>query len=336
MSRRTITAIGIGIGALFVLATIGVAGADEPLELRWIPTGTETALSGIPYNNAIYHVRINATMSTKPADRYYAIRGVSTTGGNFAIQAVPAFLHPEADRNVRNDWFVNNDPSNIKTAELPEGYFLTSIQMCDDGDTDETREFKGVRVWGHKLDASGRPISPIGPVGFTRTGCKQWRNKVSCPTGTIAHSLKYYNLAALSLFCSKVEPAVGVWNPWSGQVLAGGYFKDATGKIHVKLRTKNDSHTTGNVELAEVKLMSGGAAVCQDKYSAGPAIPYHSYKDVDFALPCDWAKIKAAGGAACKLGDSCTVKLKGVIRAKVEGLIEEHPDETTVAINHIP
>jgi hypothetical protein len=134
--------------------------------------------------------------------------------------------------------------------------------------------------------------------------------------------------------CSKVEPAVGVWNPWSGQVLDGGYFKDGTGKIHVKLRTKNDSHTTGNVELAEVELMSGGEAVCQAKISSQPAIPYNNYKDVDIAIPCDWAKIKTAGG--CKMGDTCSIKFKGIIKAKVEGLVEEHPYETTVVVKHIP
>ncbi|MCK9458924.1 MAG: hypothetical protein M0R80_04730 [Proteobacteria bacterium] len=334
MSRHATTIIGLCAGALLTLGVLGAAGADEPLALRWIPTGTKTALSGIPYNDDVSHVRINATMGTKPEDRYYAIRGIRTSGGNFGIQVVPAFLHPAADRNVRNDWFRHSDPTNVKTAELPEGYFVTSLQMCDDGDTDETREFKGVRVWGHRLDSLGRTLDPKGPVELTRTGCKQWRAKVSCPSGTIAHSLLYHNLSALQLFCSKVEPAVGVWNPWSGRVLDGGYFKDGTGKIHVKLQAKNDSHTTGNVELATVKLMSGGAAVCQAKVAAQPAIPYGHTQDLDLGLPCDWQKIKTAGG--CKLGDSCSVKLKGIIKAKVEGLVEEHPYETTVTLKHIP
>jgi hypothetical protein len=324
----------LAVGALLVVAMIGAAGADEPLKLRWIPTGTKTALSGIPYNDDVSHVRINATMSTRPEDRYYAIRGIRTSGGNFAIQVVPAFLNPAADRDVRNDWFRNTASTNIKTAELPEGYFVTSVQMCDDGETDATREFKGVRVWGHKLDSLGRTVNPTGPVEFTRTGCKQWRDKVSCPSGTIAHSLLYHNLSALQLFCSKVGPDEGVWNPWSGRVLDGGQFRDSTGKIHVKLEAKNESHTTGNVELATAKLMSGGDAVCQAKVTAQSPIPYGHTQELDLALPCDWQKIKTASG--CKLGDSCSVKLKGIIKAKVEGLVEEHPYETTVTLKHVP
>lgn len=336
MSRHATTIIGLCAGALLTLGVLGAAGADEPLALRWIPTGTKTALSGIPYNDFTTHVRINSTMSTKTTDRYYAIRGLSTAQGpncSFAISVVPAFLHPDADRSIHVEWYAGNNPAGIKTAALPEGTFVTSVQICDN-DGEASREIKGARVWGHRLDSLGRTIDPTGPVEFTRTNCKKWRDKVSCPTGTIAHSLIYHNGAAVSLFCSKVQPAAGVWNPWSGRVLDGGYFKDGTGKIHVKLQAKNDSHTTGNVELATVKLMSGGEAVCQAKVAAQPAIPYGHTQDLVLALPCDWQKIKTAGG--CKLGDSCSVKLKGIIKAKVEGLVEEHPYETTVTLKHIP
>jgi hypothetical protein len=334
MSRNTtLTAVTL-FGALVLLGTVRWAGAATPLKLRWIPRGTETAISGIPYNpDHSVHVRIKASMSYDPEDRYYAIRGIRTAGMNYSISVVPAFLHPNADRGIQAEWFVHSETSNLKSAELPEGCFLTSVQICDD-DKGTSFEVRGVRVWGHKLDESGRPISPTGPVEFTRTGCKKWRDKVSCPSGTIAQSLRAYSSNAISLVCSKVEPAEGPWNPWSGRAL-DGHFKDGTGMIHMKVQMKNGSHTTGVVELADVKLMSGGQTVCQAKTSSASApIPAGSTKDVEFAIPCDWARIKQAGG--CKLGDTCAVKLSGTIQARVDGLLETHTYGNDATLSHVP
>jgi hypothetical protein len=322
------------VGGLVLLGTAGGAGADDPLKLRWIPRGTETAISGIPYHpDHSEHVRIKKSMSSMPDDRYYAVRGVRTAGMNYSISVVPAFLHPAADRNIQAEWFVHSETSSMKSAELPEGYFLTSVQVCDD-EKGASFEIRGVRVWGHRLDASGRPISPIGPKEFTRTGCKKWRDKVSCPSGTIAHSLRAYSSNAISLVCSEVKPAEGPWNPWSGQAL-DGHFKDGTGKIHLKVRAKNESHTTGVIEFADVRLMSGGQAVCQIKTSSPSApIPSGSSKELELAVPCDWAKIKQAGG--CKVGDTCAVRFSGTIKARVDGLLETHSYGNEATLSHVP
>jgi hypothetical protein len=331
--KKTTTMILL-IGSLALLGTVRWADAGDPLRLRWIPRGTETALSGIPYNpDHSQHVRVTKSMSYAPEDRLYAVRGIRTAGANFSISVVPAFLHPDADRNIQADWFGYSETSNMKTAELPAGYFLTSVQICDD-EKGQSYEIRGVRVWGHKLDASGRPISPIGPVEFTRSGCKKWRDKVSCPSGTIAQSVRAYSSSAISLVCSKVEPADGPWNPWSGQAL-DGHFKEGTGKIHVKVRIKNESHSTGVIELADVGLLSGGQVVCRDKTaSASSAIPTGSHKEVEFGLACDWERIKKAGG--CKLGDTCSVKLAGTIKARVDGLLETHAYGNDVTLSRVP
>jgi len=332
MPRHAISTIGPCIGALFVVLAVSDARGDDPLKLRWIPRGTETAMSGAAYRTDYsYHVRMLPSTSYKPEDRYYAVRGIRTCEPNTSVNVVPAFLHPNANKNIQTAWFAGSSTGNMKSVELPEGYLLSSAQVCTDKND---HELKGVRIWGHKLDPSGRPITPTGPQEFTRDGCKKWGEKVSCATGTIAQSIRYYAPAGISLVCSKAEPAVGVWNAWSAQVV-DGYFKDATGKIHATLRMKNETHTTGVVEFADIKLMSGGDVACQTKTtSPSPQIPSGYTKDSQLDIVCDWEKIKKAGG--CRVGDTCNVKFKGVLKARVDDLLEEHPYSSDVVLKHIP
>lgn len=195
-----------------VLLSVGFASGvlASSSKYRWeAPATRVVGYSGAPIDvNKTDWVRINKTMTDKPEDRVYGIKGITWYGlDGCGIQALPALLHPSADPAVRNDRFgctEANKPS--KTVSLPDGYVLTGLQLCDNGETGWRKDLKGLRIWGHKLDATGRPIQPVGPVEEQRSGCKRWRQQISCPTGQIVVSFDTYlpNSTAMRLRCASV------------------------------------------------------------------------------------------------------------------------------------
>ncbi len=336
MSRVGVFSVGLAVCALIVVGLSAGAEAGNPKKLRWVPsTSDDTAKSGAPYKTHYHeHVRIKKSMSTKAEDRHYALRGMRFAGPDSrAVSSVPGFLHPDADRNIVANWYGDNDTSNRQEAVLPGGYFITSVQICDNNKSSNVRELKGLRVWGHKLDNSGRPIQPVGPVEVKKSNCKKWRTKVSCPTGQIAHSYRSYpnRNSSIALVCAKVERDEGAYNPFSATGGNGSVFNTGAKKLYLNVDVKNGSHTTGTVSFLDVKVMSGGDVLYQaKKTNPTSAMAYGHTKQVKFTTSANWSKIQQAGG--CKTGNTCEVTIKGTIRSTVQGLQETHAYKSTVSI----
>ena len=336
MSKFGVVSISLVVCALLIAGISTGAIAGSPKKLRWVPsTSGDTVKSGAPYRTDYHeHVRVTKAMSTKPEDRHYAIRGMKFAGPDSrAVSSVPAFLHPDADRSIQANWYGDNDIRNPKEAKLPLGYFITSLQICDNGKTGTSKKLKGLRIWGHKLDAAGRPIQPTGPVEVKKAQCKKWRQKVSCPTGKIAHSYRSYPYrnSAIALVCAKVEPDVGNYNPYSAKGGNGSVFNTGARKLYLNVDVRNDSHTTGTVNFLDVKVMSAGKVLyLAKKTNPTSAMPNGYTKQVKFTVAADWNAIKQAGG--CKVGNTCTVNIKGTIKATVSGLTETHTYSSSVSI----
>lgn len=202
------------LGGTVLLCCLGVAaavGASALGKYRWVaPATIVESYSGAPQDkDKSDWVRVNKTMTDKPEDRVYGIRGITWYGyDGCGIKVLPALLHPSADAAVRNDRFGCTEASKpSKTVQLPAGYVLTGLQICDNGQTGWGKDLKGIRVWGHKLDSNGRPTEPTGPVEEKRTGCEKWHQKIACPAGKIVTSIDTYapNNTAMRLRCASVD-----------------------------------------------------------------------------------------------------------------------------------
>lgn len=131
--------------------------------------------------------------------------------------------------------------------------------------------------------------------------------------------------------CAKAEPDVGAYNPFTAKGGTGSVFNTGARKLYLALDVENDSHTTGSVSFVDVKVMSGGKVLYQAK-KTNPisSMPSGHTKEVKFPIDASWSEIQRAGG--CKVGNTCTVNIKGKIRATVGGLKEVHDYSSSVSI----
>jgi hypothetical protein len=236
---------------------------------------------------------------------------------------IPSFVNDKANRSVRNDYYGYATYSPKNSVQLPAGYHMTAIRICTD-DEEPGGDVKGVKIWGAKLDSLGRPVQPMGPVKYEQNKCKDWKRKVSCPSGMIAHSIDIYSPHhdALKLRCAKLEPDVGSLFPVNGEVQPSN-FMSGSGTLALDVKVTNDSHTTATVNLVSAKLIKGGEVLCNGKQSGlTKSLPTGYSYTQRVSMSCDWAKIRNSGG--CKLGATCNARFEGKVRATVQGNAENH------------
>lgn len=105
---------------------------------------------------------------------------------------------------------------NSETAELGDGNFITSIQVCTNSKPNNTEEeeIKGLRVWGSRLETNGS-LSPNGsPIEFKLPNCSKWHTKVSCDAKSVASGFRgYYSqkgFSGIAMRCNEINPDRGM------------------------------------------------------------------------------------------------------------------------------
>lgn len=215
MKLRT-AALAVTVLALGLASTH--ASADTPIALRlWSGAGSGggmTAYSGTQAASYAHAtgVGINASLRSDQAI-LYAMRGLTSWEDGWddacSIAIVPGYLDPARSSHVDavSRSFTSGACGGSKQeATLPDGAFVTGLQICTNGKDGSDSRMKGMRVWGARLDASANLSSIADPVSFERPNCKRWENRVSCPTGTIATSVSVMatdSIQTMALTCNK-------------------------------------------------------------------------------------------------------------------------------------
>ncbi len=269
MKRVALTLAVLSLG----LVDADQARADSPIALRVFRGSGPTTYSGAQQasyaNESVVH--INATMSDlNEADQIYALRGIEIQEDMFndacGVRPVPGYLDPARSSSVRNDMrtFASSCQSGKKDATLPDGAFITSVQICSNGKSGAESRLKGVRIWGSKLDAAAHFTALADPVTMERPNCKTWENRVSCPAGTVATSLDVMatsSIQKLGLRCgtvierSKTPPEYTITAgdvSWTGSKMNTPIMIEATGQQQFAYRgvTVRAKSSTGTCEQA--------------------------------------------------------------------------------------
>jgi len=95
---------------------------------------------------------------------------------------------------------------------VAEDHYVTAIQVCLNGKDDSAKKkIKGLKLWGSRLKADGTLVADSSPNKKELNNCKEWQDKISCPSGKIATGVKAHyvsdkvGFAGLALHCSSIK-----------------------------------------------------------------------------------------------------------------------------------
>jgi hypothetical protein len=207
------------LAALGVTATAAVAlpaHADTTPALRWFRLPLVTAYSGGSQSSSAKEVTVHMAPTlgdTEEADQIYAIRGLKMSEDSFddacSVDFVAGFLDPARSKTVSTavHSFSSKCTLTTKEAILPDGGFVTGLQVCTNGKSGADAKVKGLKLWGATIDANATFKSLASSVSFERTNCKTWEERVNCPSGHVATSVKLIHngsIQKMALRCAKV------------------------------------------------------------------------------------------------------------------------------------
>lgn len=146
----------------------------------------------------------------------YSIRWYENRDDPCKFRVYNRHINLDGVKTPEASW-CDGSPGNDKWAERRgTDEYISALQVCLTDKKDSTKnKVKGLRVWGRILTA-GTLGPENGPDESRHTNCKQWSNKVSCPSGQIATKIKvYYNTyqwrsygpaTGIALGCRDVDP----------------------------------------------------------------------------------------------------------------------------------
>lgn len=195
------------------VASVGIASAAGPSGLCWFRAARVTAYSGTEVADYAREEKIALSFRlTGEATRLYALRGLEMSENSFneacSVRPVPGYLDPTRSSFVKADGVTFTQCTGAKKeATLPDGAFVTGLQVCTNGKPGAESKLKGLRLWGARLDNAARFTAVTEPAAFERTNCRHWEARVNCPAGTIATGVAVKHTAsvqAMALTCATV------------------------------------------------------------------------------------------------------------------------------------
>jgi hypothetical protein len=147
--------------------------------------------------------------------------------------------------------FESRCSADKKSAILPEGSFITGLQVCTNGKKTNDARVKGLRVWGARPDASAKLTHEATPASFERTNCADWGKRVDCPAGEIATGVSVVaieSIQRIALRCAKliefsktplpqvISVSNPTWAPSTGDRMSFTLTVDDTGQQNLTYR----------------------------------------------------------------------------------------------------